>query len=127
MSAGHSPNVRLTVFKRDDWTCRSCGFRQTEADRRRVVGRRRPGRFLTIDHIVPRSKGGRNAAENLQVLCNVCNREKADSLDPADAIPGRVKKARRYLQDLRKPPGRFVHSKDCTPGNCVASCEVGWR
>ena len=32
-----------------------------------------PMRNLTIDHIVPRSKGGTDEYENLQLLCNACN------------------------------------------------------
>lgn len=32
---------------------------------------------LTIDHVVPLSKGGRNRSKNLQVLCRNCNALKA--------------------------------------------------
>ena len=31
---------------------------------------------LTGDHIVPRSEGGRNVRENVQVLCRSCNSRK---------------------------------------------------
>ncbi len=33
---------------------------------------------LVIDHIIPINKGGRNVVENLQILCQKCNRLKSD-------------------------------------------------
>lgn len=36
--------------------------------------------LMTIDHIVPKSKGGSNLIENLQPMCNTCNAQKADKL-----------------------------------------------
>lgn len=37
-----------------------------------------PFRNLTIDHIVPRSQGGTNHSDNLQLLCAACNSTKGD-------------------------------------------------
>ncbi len=34
------------------------------------------GQSLTIDHVVPLSRGGDNTAENIQVLCGSCNSRK---------------------------------------------------
>ncbi len=36
------------------------------------------GHDLTVDHIVPRSKGGKNDASNLQWLCRTCNSAKGN-------------------------------------------------
>jgi len=36
--------------------------------------------MLTKDHIIPKSKGGRNFLSNYQVMCFECNLEKADKL-----------------------------------------------
>jgi 5-methylcytosine-specific restriction endonuclease McrA len=33
---------------------------------------------MTLDHIVPRSKGGTKAIENIQLLCTACNNTKED-------------------------------------------------
>lgn len=37
-----------------------------------------PFKNLTIDHMLPRSKGGTDHLENLQLLCNFCNSKKGD-------------------------------------------------
>ncbi len=55
------PGIRWQVFQRDRWRCVACG--RSAADN--VV--------LHVDHIVPRSKGGKDTIENYQTLCNLCN------------------------------------------------------
>lgn len=58
------PRVKLTrreIFLRDDHTCQYCGARAGD---------------LTIDHIVPRSRGGLHTWENLVSACRVCNHRK---------------------------------------------------
>lgn len=64
---------RDALFERDGWACLKCGFKGTPKN-----NRRRNGKWLTIDHILPKSKGGRNTWENQQTLCNECNGEKAN-------------------------------------------------
>lgn len=50
------------VLARDQWTCCSCG-RSSKMH----------GTTLHVDHIIPRSKGGKNEKGNLQTLCWKCN------------------------------------------------------
>lgn len=66
------PKVRLTrkeVFARDSWCCVYCG-RQT--------------RDLTLDHVMPRHRGGPHTWENLVSACKPCNHRKAGRT-PAEA------------------------------------------
>ncbi len=60
---------RTAVYIRDQATCQCCGYRP-----RRAV----QAELMEIDHIVPCSRGGTSAMENLQVLCWRCNNRKGD-------------------------------------------------
>ena len=56
---------RLNLYRRDRNTCQYCGDR--------------PGtRELTIDHILPRSRGGKLSWENCVLACVSCNKRKAN-------------------------------------------------
>jgi 5-methylcytosine-specific restriction endonuclease McrA len=53
------------VFRRDDYTCQYCG-RQTM--------------HLTVDHVLPRYRGGAHIWTNLVAACPPCNRKKGGRL-----------------------------------------------
>lgn len=55
------------LYQRDNYTCQYCGIRPTRED-------------LTIDHIMPRSRGGKTNWENCVVACRRCNKMKANHL-----------------------------------------------
>lgn len=58
------PRVKLSrreVFLRDRHTCQYCGTSSRE---------------LTIDHIIPKHRGGRHEWENLVAACRMCNHRK---------------------------------------------------
>jgi 5-methylcytosine-specific restriction endonuclease McrA len=57
------PLTRAALMRRDNYLCAYCG---TKAD--------------TIDHVVPRSRGGPHAWENCVASCTRCNHRKADRL-----------------------------------------------
>jgi 5-methylcytosine-specific restriction endonuclease McrA len=56
---------RQALFARDGWRCGYCGT---------STGK------LTLDHIVPRSRGGESVWENVVASCVPCNRRKGDRL-----------------------------------------------
>jgi 5-methylcytosine-specific restriction endonuclease McrA len=56
---------RRNIYRRDAYTCQYCGAR--------------PGsELLSIDHVVPRSRGGTSTWENCVLACLDCNRKKAN-------------------------------------------------
>lgn len=57
--------LRPFVYERDGYRCRRCGAEEP----------------LSVDHIIPRSKGGPTTLENLQTLCCPCNSSKGDRIE----------------------------------------------
>ena len=58
------PRVKLSrreIFARDRHTCQYCGIRT---------------RDLTLDHVMPRHRGGRHTWDNLVSACHACNHRK---------------------------------------------------
>ena len=53
---------RNRLFRRDEYQCVYCGNKKN----------------LTVDHILPKSRGGKNTWLNLATCCSSCNRSKGD-------------------------------------------------
>jgi len=84
----HSRKItRRAVFARDRWTCQYCGEERSS---------------LTVDHVIPRSKGGPSTWDNIVACCAPCNRRKGDRLP---------KHADMHPRHAPKPPPAtiFVH------------------
>ena len=58
------PVNRREIFRRDQHTCQYCGNTKR----------------LTIDHVIPRSKGGTHTWDNVVTACESCNSAKGDRL-----------------------------------------------
>lgn len=63
MPIGQVRFTRLNIYTRDKSTCQYCGKRFSKSD-------------LSLDHIIPRSSGGRSTWENIVCCCATCNRKK---------------------------------------------------
>jgi hypothetical protein len=59
----HRPSKGM-IYKRDKHKCQYCGSTKDP----------------TIDHIIPKSRGGQDTWENLVVACSTCNTKKGDLL-----------------------------------------------
>ena len=57
--------TRANILLRDEDTCQYCGKHSRE---------------LTLDHVVPRSRGGQSTWENLVASCRACNGKKGNRL-----------------------------------------------
>ena len=62
---------RNNIFRRDNFKCQYCGATDN----------------LTIDHVVPRSKGGGTNWKNLITACKSCNAKKGDNTPEAAGMP----------------------------------------
>lgn len=62
---------RRALFARDGWKCVYCGT---------AAGR------MTLDHVIPRSKGGDSVWENVVTACAPCNLRKGDRLPEEAAM-----------------------------------------
>jgi 5-methylcytosine-specific restriction endonuclease McrA len=66
---------RKNIFLRDDYTCQYCGEKLDP-------------KYLTCDHIVPKSRGGITEWSNIVTSCTRCNLRKGDKLpDEVDMYP----------------------------------------
>jgi 5-methylcytosine-specific restriction endonuclease McrA len=59
----HAPLTRRAVFARDEWTCQYCGAAAEN-----------------LDHVVPRSRGGAHAWDNVVAACRRCNSRKENRM-----------------------------------------------
>lgn len=73
---------RKVVFCRDNWSCQFCGVKLLLKD-------------ATIDHIIPKSKGGKTDWYNCVTACRICNRKKSNKL---------LEKTTMKLLSTPKPP-----------------------
>ncbi|HBL10086.1 MAG TPA: HNH endonuclease [Cyanobacteria bacterium UBA11162] len=86
------PVNRREVLRRDRHTCQYCGSTKQ----------------LTLDHVIPRSKGGKHSWDNVVTACERCNSRKGDRTPQQAGMP------------LRTQPKAPMHP-------AVAFAEQFWR
>jgi 5-methylcytosine-specific restriction endonuclease McrA len=68
----------MSILKRDKFICRYCGKKITMENG-------------SIDHRIPKSRGGKNTRDNMIASCKKCNHEKADSIGVWFPIIGKIR------------------------------------
>jgi len=86
-------NRRLRqLLVKQDFCCHWCGLRLVSPYRREHCHR------ATVDHVIPRAKGGTDTRDNRVAACFACNQAKGDKL-PAEwspVLPARARAALAY-------------------------------
>jgi 5-methylcytosine-specific restriction endonuclease McrA len=83
--------TRKAVLARDSWTCQYCG---------------REHHGLTVDHVIPRSRGGESVWENIVASCAPCNRRKGNRLP---------REIEMHPRSIPKAPGPTVFIRVAAP------------
>ena len=89
---------RKNILLRDRNTCQFCGA---------VF----PSSELTLDHVVPRSRGGRSSWENLVACCYRCNNSKGDRT-PEEAGLKLARKPRPFTLHTSRQLMRLIGHRD---------------
>jgi hypothetical protein len=119
---------RYQLFAKEGTTCVECGLVGTffgleimeaeygKSDRYHfnLYGEDQDGTevLITKDHIIPKSRGGKNVLSNYQVMCVNCNTEKGDKL------PTECDNA-RYIELAIKSLEMVAHVQDIDPTDCT--------
>lgn len=94
------PCTRRNIMIRDESRCQYCCIDFREPD-------------LTIDHVMPRSKGGKTTWTNVVMACKPCNQQKRDLLLENTSLS--------LSQPPRRPSYRSIIKKRIKTSN------VGWK
>ncbi len=89
---------RKNILLRDRNTCQFCG-------------QALPSSELTLDHVMPRSRGGRSSWENLVACCYQCNNNKGDRT-PEEAGLKLQKRPRPFTLHTSRQLMRLIGHKD---------------
>lgn len=93
--------TKRNILWRDSWTCQYCGSKGTK-------------NTLTLDHIIPKSKGGPKTWENLVAACKTCNQRKGSRS---------LAEANMKLISPIKPPAQLSF-KSIKPSDIISSWGV---
>lgn len=72
----YEPIIRRIVFRKHKYICTSCGVKCLHPNKENY----NQSNAATLDHIIPKSKGGSHTYDNVTLLCRSCNTIKSDKI-----------------------------------------------
>ncbi|MEK7703735.1 MAG: HNH endonuclease, partial [Myxococcota bacterium] len=93
---------RHNIFSRDEHTCQYCG-------------RALPRKQLNLDHVVPRSQGGKTNWENVVASCIACNVKKGGRTPRQAGMALRRTPQRPRWVDVVRPPSMRARYREWLP------------
>lgn len=88
------PLTRRNIFQRDAHACQYCGLR---------------GDPLSVDHVIPRSRGGGDTWDNVTTACLPCNVRKGNRT-PREAGMALAREPHRPLSNMSFETRRQIHA-----------------
>jgi len=105
---------RINIFSRDGFTCQYCGVRPSRSE-------------LNLDHVVPRTQGGRTTWENVVCCCVSCNRRKGGRTPDQAGTPLRRKPRRPRWTPLMNVSPASERYQDWRPFLLSTDSNKSWR
>jgi hypothetical protein len=116
---GFADHRRMSVFLQLGTSCVCCGRQATRILKTQHangggihIDVYANNMLMTIDHILPKSKGGRNNVSNYQILCEKCNITKDSHEVTLEELRILVSENLRYFE----VPTRLASLRACTSG-----------
>lgn len=80
--------TRAILWKKQKGRCAKCGVNMKMPPGGAVPRGGFDANVCTLDHIIPKARGGTMRRENCRLLCYGCNQERQDAHDPAEFSVG---------------------------------------
>lgn len=90
--------TRYNLLLRDQWCCAYCGHSFSSHQ-------------LTLDHVIPRSRGGKTTWTNIVMCCNACNGAKGNRTPEEAKMPLQWRPWQPTGEDLARVGARFRTDK----------------
>lgn len=91
---------REALLEKCGHTCACCGSNLNYGLGKNIIGDKLPENTPSVDHVIPKARGGIDDIDNYEIICNRCNTLKRD-IEFAEIA--RLKKIVAYMENHEPP------------------------